>query len=143
MMIDFLNYLINGSLVGLLYALIAMGFIVIYRASKVFNFAQGELVVFGGFIVWWMVIQTGLPLFVALPLAMAVSAIFGLIIERIFFSRLVGESSFAMVMVTIGLLILMTLLLGPRPLQAAAVPVRFVEGAAHGFLLLRTVDGVL
>ncbi len=44
-MIDFLNYLINGSLVGLLYALIAMGFIVIYRASKVFNFAQGGLVV--------------------------------------------------------------------------------------------------
>lgn len=83
--VDFLNYLINGSLVGLLYALIAMGFIVIYRASKVFNFAQGELVVFGGFIVWWMVIQTGLPLFVALPLAMVVSAIFGLIIERIFF----------------------------------------------------------
>ena len=84
-MIDFLNYLINGSLVGLLYALIAMGFIVIYRASKVFNFAQGELVVFGGFIVWWMVIQTGLPLVVALPLAMVLSAIFGLIIERIFF----------------------------------------------------------
>lgn len=105
-MIDFLNYLINGSLIGLLYALIAMGFIVIYRASKVFNFAQGELVVFGGFIVWWMVIQTGLPLYVALPLAMIVSALFGLVIERIFFSRLVGESAFAMVMVTIGLLIL-------------------------------------
>ncbi|MFU0448807.1 branched-chain amino acid ABC transporter permease, partial [Pseudocitrobacter faecalis] len=90
----------------------------IYRASKVFNFAQGELVVFGGFIVWWMVIQTGLPLFVALPLAMAVSAIFGLIIERIFFSRLVGESSFAMVMVTIGLLILIRglilLIFGPQ-----------------------------
>ncbi|MGC7965277.1 ABC transporter permease subunit, partial [Salmonella enterica] len=83
-----------------------------------FNFAQGELVVFGGFIVWWMVIQTGLPLFVALPLAMAVSAIFGLIIERIFFSRLVGESSFAMVMVTIGLLILIRglilLIFGPQ-----------------------------
>ncbi|MGJ8491254.1 hypothetical protein ACSFB2_13620, partial [Glaesserella parasuis] len=77
-----------------------------------------ELVVFGGFIVWWMVIQTGLPLFVALPLAMAVSAIFGLIIERIFFSRLVGESSFAMVMVTIGLLILIRglilLIFGPQ-----------------------------
>jgi branched-chain amino acid transport system permease protein len=105
-MIDFLNYLINGSLVGLLYALIAMGFIVIYRASKVFNFAQGELVVFGGFIVWWMVMQSGLPLAVALTLAMVLSALFGLAIERIFFSRLVGESGFAMVMVTIGLLIL-------------------------------------
>ena len=51
-MIDFLNYLINGALTGLLYALIAMGFVVIYRASKVFNFAQGELVVFGGDTGW-------------------------------------------------------------------------------------------
>lgn len=105
-MIDFLNYLINGALVGLLYALIAMGFIVIYRASKVFNFAQGELVVFGGFVVWWMVLSMGLPLIVGLPLAFVVAALFGLAIERIFFSRLVGESVFAMVMVTIGLLIL-------------------------------------
>jgi len=105
-MIDFLNYLINGSLVGLLYALIAMGFIVIYRASKVFNFAQGELVVFGGFVVWWMVVQLGLPMVVGLPLSFVAAVIFGLAIERIFFSRLVGESVFAMVMVTIGLLIL-------------------------------------
>ena len=44
---------------------------------------------------------------------------------------------------TIGLLVLVTMLLSPRPLQAAAVPVRFVEGATHGFLVLRTLDGVL
>ena len=44
---------------------------------------------------------------------------------------------------TIGLLILVTMLLGPRPLPAAPVPVRFAEGVAHGFLLLRTVDGAL
>ena len=106
MIIDFLNYLINGALVGLLYALIAMGFIVIYRASKVFNMAQGELVVFGGFMVWWMISQAGLPLWTGLPLAFAAAIVFGLAIERIFFSRLVGESVFAMVMVTIGLLIL-------------------------------------
>ena len=69
-MIDFINYLINGALVGLLYALIAMGFVVIYRASKVFNFAQGELVVFGGFIVWWTVATLGLPLWLALSAAL-------------------------------------------------------------------------
>lgn len=103
-MIDFVNYLINGALVGLLYALIAMGFVVIYRASKVFNFAQGELVVFGG--VWWMVASLGLPLIIGIPLAFVAAALFGLLIERIFFSRLAGESVFAMVMVTIGLLIL-------------------------------------
>ena len=106
MIVDFLNYFINGALVGLLYALVAMGFVVIYRASKVFNMAQGELVVFGGFMVWWMVAQAGLPLPLGLPLAFAAAILFGLAIERIFFSRLAGESVFAMVMVTIGLLIL-------------------------------------
>ncbi|RZI60352.1 MAG: branched-chain amino acid ABC transporter permease [Pseudomonas sp.] len=105
-MTEFTNYLINGALIGLLYALIAMGFVVIYRASKVFNFAQGELVVFGGFLVWWMIMELALPMWIGLPLSFAAAAIFGLLIERVFFSRLVGESVFSMVMVTIGLLIL-------------------------------------
>jgi branched-chain amino acid transport system permease protein len=117
-MSEVLNYMINGALVGLLYSLIAMGFVVIYRASKVFNFAQGELVVFGGFLVWWMVVSIGLPLWIGLPLAFVLAALFGLLIERIFFSKLVGESVFAMVMVTIGLIILMRglilLLFGPQ-----------------------------
>lgn len=117
-MSEFLNYSINGALIGLLYALIAMGFIVIYRASKVFNFAQGELVVFGGFVVWWMITSIGLPYWIGIPLAFGVAALFGLAIERIFFSKLVGESVFAMVMVTIGLLILLRglilVLFGPQ-----------------------------
>ncbi len=117
-MSEVLNYAINGALIGLLYALIAMGFIVIYRASRVFNFAQGELVVFGGFIVWWMIASMGLSYWVGIPLAFVVAALFGLAIERIFFSRLVGESVFAMVMVTIGLLILLRglilVLFGPQ-----------------------------
>lgn len=125
-MIDFLNYLINGTLSGLLYALIAMGFVVIYRASKVFNFAQGELVVFGGYMVWWTIIQMGLPMWVGLPIAFVSAAFFGLMIERIFFSRLVGESVFSMVMVTIGLLILIRgvvlLIFGP---QVRAFPIIF------------------
>jgi branched-chain amino acid transport system permease protein len=125
-MIDFFNYLINGALSGLLYALIAMGFVVIYRASKVFNFAQGELVVFGGYMVWWTIIQMGLPMWVGLPIAFASSALFGFMIERIFFARLVGESVFSMVMVTIGLLILIRgivlVLFGP---QVRAFPIIF------------------
>ncbi|HWS75279.1 MAG TPA: branched-chain amino acid ABC transporter permease [Quisquiliibacterium sp.] len=135
MLIDFINYVINGALIGLLYALIAMGFAVIYRASKVFNFAQGELVVFGGFVVWWLVVNLGLPLYVGLPLAFVIAAAFGLLIERTFFSRLVGESVFAMVMVTIGLLILIRgvvlLLFGPQvrpfPIVFDLAPIIFGE----------------
>ncbi|MFO1200693.1 MAG: branched-chain amino acid ABC transporter permease [Burkholderiaceae bacterium] len=107
MIIDFINYAINGALLGLLYALIAMGFVVIYRASKVFNFAQGELVVLGGFLIWWIVVNMGLPMTIGIPVAFVAAALVGLAIERIFFSRLVGESVFAMVMVTIGLLVLL------------------------------------
>ena len=107
MIIDFINYAINGALLGLLYALIAMGFVVIYRASKVFNFAQGELVVLGDFLIWWIVVNMGLPMTIGIPVAFVAAALVGLAIERIFFSRLVGESVFAMVMVTIGLLVLL------------------------------------
>lgn len=117
-MVDVVNYMINGALIGLLYSLVGMGFVVIYRASKVFNFAQGELVVFGGFLVWWLVMHLGMPLIVGIPLAFVGAALFGLLIERIFFARLVGESVFAMVMVTIGLLILIRglilLIFGPQ-----------------------------
>jgi branched-chain amino acid transport system permease protein len=137
-MIDFLSYLINGALSGLLYALIAMGFVVIYRASKVFNFAQGELVVFGGYMVWWTIIQMGLPMWIGLPIAFVASAIFGLLIERIFFARMVGESVFSMVMVTIGLLILIRgVVLVMFGAQVRAFPIIFpLEPLVFGDLVI-------
>jgi len=114
---DFLNYVINGALIGLLYALIAMGFVVIYRASKVFNFAQGELVILGGFIVWYTTFELGLNLWVAIPLSLVASALAGYVIEKVFLTKLIGESVFSMVMVTVGLLIflrgLILLVFGP------------------------------
>jgi branched-chain amino acid transport system permease protein len=105
-MIDFVNYLVNGVLQGQLYALLALGFIVIYRASKVFNFAQGELMMLGAYAVWTLTLGAGLPAWAAIPLAFVCAIGFGWVVERLFFERLVGESVFAMVMVTIGLVIL-------------------------------------
>ncbi len=105
-MSDFLNYVINGVLLGQLYALLALGFVVIYRASKVFNFAQGELMLLGAFSMWTLILGLGLPPWAAIPAAFVVAAAYGFVIERLFFARLVGESVFAMVMVTIGLVIL-------------------------------------
>ena len=114
---DFLNYLINGALIGLLYALVAMGFVVIYRASKVFNFAQGELVILGGFFVWYTTLGLGLNLWLAIPISLVASALAGYLIERIFLTKLIGESVFSLVMVTVGLLIflrgLILLVFGP------------------------------
>jgi branched-chain amino acid transport system permease protein len=106
-MIDFANYVVNGVLLGQLYALLALGFVVIYRASKVFNFAQGELMLCGAFTVWSLTLGAGLPAWIGVPLAFVVSIGYGFAVERLFFSRLIGESVFSMVMVTIGLVILL------------------------------------
>jgi branched-chain amino acid transport system permease protein len=105
-MMDFINYALNGLLLGQLYALLALGFVVIYRASKVFNFAQGELMLLGAYTIWTLAIPLGLPVWALLPLAFVMAALYGWMIERLFFERLIGESVFSMVMVTIGLVIL-------------------------------------
>lgn len=107
MIIEFLNYALNGALLGLLYALVAMGFVVIYRASKVFNMAVGEMLVLGAFLVWWAIVSRGMHPAAGLAAALAISVLVGLAIERLLFRRLIGESVFSMIMVTIGLLILM------------------------------------
>lgn len=106
-MMDFFNYAINGLLLGQLYALLSLGFVVIYRASKVFNFAQGELMLLGAYTIWTLTLSMGLPIWAALPLAFLMAALYGWLIERLFFERLIGESVFSMVMVTIGLVILL------------------------------------
>jgi branched-chain amino acid transport system permease protein len=106
-MIELANSIANGVLIGLLYALVAMGFVVIYRASKVFNFAQGELMVFSAFLLWAFVIDQEFPLWMGIPLTVAGAALCGYLLDRIFLSKLVAESVFSMVMITVGLLILM------------------------------------
>lgn len=105
-MMDFLNYALNGVLLGQMYALLSLGFVVIYRASKVFNFAQGELMLLGAYTVWTLSLGANLPPMVVIPLAFVAALIYGWLIERLFFRRLMGESVFSMVMVTIGLVIL-------------------------------------
>jgi len=106
MIIEFINYTINGALLGLLYSLVAMGFVVIYRASKVFNIAIGEMIVLGAFLLWWAIQSRGMHPALGIAVALGISVLIGLAIERLLFRRLIGESVFSMIMVTIGLLIL-------------------------------------
>jgi branched-chain amino acid transport system permease protein len=103
--ISLLSHVINGALTGLLFALISMGFVIIYRSARVFNFAQGEVVVMGAFILWSFTQYFGLPMWLSIVLTLAFSAVLGLLIERIILRPLVGEELFALVMVTIGLLV--------------------------------------
>jgi branched-chain amino acid transport system permease protein len=104
-MVKLLNFIITGAMTGLLYALVALGFVIIYRSARVFNFAQGELIVVGAFSLASLS-SMGLPLWMALILAFLVSLAVGLVIERIIIRPLIGKELFALVMATIGLLIL-------------------------------------
>lgn len=115
----FLQHMVTGILTGALYAIIALAFNVIYRGARLFNLAQGEMVAVSGFLVTWLVVTTRLPLPVALALAFACSIALGILIERLIFRPMVGQPIFAVVMITIGMMILIRGLIlmvwGPEP----------------------------
>lgn len=102
----FLELLISGALTGLMYSLVALGFVLIYKSAGVPNLAQGALVMTAGYAVW-MVMAWGLPVWIAIPLAAAIMFGFGLIVERLLLRRMVGQPVIMVVMLTLGLEILL------------------------------------
>ncbi|MBT4267211.1 MAG: branched-chain amino acid ABC transporter permease [Deltaproteobacteria bacterium] len=101
----FVQQLMNGFAMGSIYAIVAIGFVLIYKSTEVVNFAQGELMMVGAFITYTCVSYLQLSFWIALPITMIIMAIFGSIIERIVLRPLVGEAAFVIVMATIGLAI--------------------------------------
>ncbi|HEX7371404.1 MAG TPA: branched-chain amino acid ABC transporter permease [Thermodesulfobacteriota bacterium] len=99
----FFQQLISGMAVGSIYALIALGFVIIYKATEVINFAQGELMVWGAFLVLTLTASLGLPLWSSLLLSLFLMALFGMLLEVLAIRRLVGKHVFSIVMATIGL----------------------------------------
>jgi len=111
-MTRFVQALIDGSLVGLVYGLIALSFVVIYRASQIVNLAQGEVLVIGALFVWTFTIGTPLagvklPLTVGILLALAACVVLGLLLERLVFRPLIGQPAFAIFMASIALLVML------------------------------------
>ena len=88
---------------GMVYALVAVGFVVIYKASDVINFAQGELLLFGAYLTFSFIGQLGLPWSLGVLATVLVAAAIGLVIERLVLRPLIGEPVISMIMVTIGL----------------------------------------
>ena len=86
-----------------IYALAAVGFVVIYKASDVINFAQGDLLLFGTYLTFFSLVQIGLPWTAGVLLTMLVAAAIGLAVERAVLRPLIGEPIISMIMVTIGL----------------------------------------
>jgi len=99
----FLNLLVNGIVVGALYALVALGFVLIYKASGVINLAQGELVLLGAYIGLTFTTTFKVPFVPALLLTLGVSALVGILIERTVLRPFIGEPPISIIMVTMGL----------------------------------------
>jgi len=98
----FLEVLIGGLLSGVMYALVALGYVLIYKASGVFNFAQGAMVFFAALTTAGLV-DSGLSLWLALPLTMVAMVVLGLLTEKIVLRPLVAQHEITLFMATIGL----------------------------------------
>jgi branched-chain amino acid transport system permease protein len=98
----FLQLLLNGLVVGSIYSLVALGFVIIFKSSGILNFAQGEFLLFGAY-VFLAISSSGAPTAAALLLTFAFSALLGLALERVVLRPLIGEPIISVIMVTLGL----------------------------------------
>lgn len=105
-MIKFIQLLVSGIAMGLIYGLIALGFVLIYKSSKIFNFAQGEMVMVGSYLTWsCMSFMTliYLPVWLGLLVALIISGIAGYFLERFPLRPLIGQPILAIVMMTLAI----------------------------------------
>ncbi len=103
-----LDIIFNGLTTGAIYALLALGFVLIYKSAGILNFAQGELAMIGAFICYSFAMLHNLPYPVAFILALLMGALLGIIIDTLILRRMVGEPMFATIMVTVGLASILT-----------------------------------
>ena len=143
-MADFITYSFIGLAIGCIYALIALGFAIIYKASEVINFAQGELLLVGAYVASYSMVVWHLAFPLALLIAIAVTVAIGLLFERFALRRMIGRPVFSIVMVTIGLDVLLrtavSIRLGSTQLLTAATPFTTAAQTRLGGITLNDID---
>jgi branched-chain amino acid transport system permease protein len=102
-MTQFLQLVVSGLAMGCVLGLIALGFTLIYKATETVNFAQGDLMMLGGFVALTAVAIMGLPFWFGVLAAILVMAAFGTALDQVVLRRVLGQPPFAIVMVTIGI----------------------------------------
>jgi len=100
----FMQLVVSGIVVGSIYALSALGFVLIYKSSRVLNIAHGQLIATGAFITYALAVWLELPVALAFLLSMVVTFFIAMSVERVFLRRLIGEPIISVIMVTIGLM---------------------------------------
>lgn len=99
----FLQLLINGLSLGFLYALSALGFVMIFKSSSVLNLAHGELLAIGAFLFLALSAWANLPVVLAFALTLAGTFALGFVVERLFLRPLIGENLIEVIMLTLGM----------------------------------------
>jgi branched-chain amino acid transport system permease protein len=100
----FFQLVVSGVVVGSIYALSALGFVLIYKSSRVLNIAHGQIIASGAFIAYALTVWVGLHIFLSFLLSMVITFFLAMSVERIFLRRLIGEPIISVIMVTIGLM---------------------------------------
>jgi branched-chain amino acid transport system permease protein len=100
----FFQLVVSGIVVGSIYALAALGFVLIYKSSKVLNIAHGQIIAAGAFIAYALTGWVGIPIYISFLLSMVITFFLAMSVERIFLRRLIGEPIISVIMVTIGLM---------------------------------------
>jgi branched-chain amino acid transport system permease protein len=128
----FIQLTINGLSNGAILALAALGFVLIYKATGVINFAQGEFLLIAAFVAWFMLVEVGVPWVVGIAVCVLVAIAIGLLVERLILRPMVGEPVISVIMVTIGLAAvlgsLVQIIWGTRP---RAFPDFIPSGSVH------------
>jgi len=99
----FFQLVVSGIVVGSIYALAALGLVLVYKSSRVANFAHGQIIAAGAFITYFLTVTVGVPIFFSFLASMIITFFLAMSVERVFLRRLIGEPIISVIMVTIGL----------------------------------------
>jgi len=99
----FFQIVVSGIVVGSIYALAALGLVLVYKSSRVANFAHGQIIAAGAFITYFLTVSLGVPIFFSFLASMIITFFLAMSVEKIFLRRLIGEPIISVIMVTIGL----------------------------------------
>jgi len=98
-----LQLVINGLIVGTLYGVVAMCFVLIYKSTQIVNFAQGEFLLIGAWVCWALLVHFGLPFWIGFPVTLVFMMCFGVLLQVVVLRPMIGEPIISVIMVTIGL----------------------------------------
>ena len=103
----FLELVVSGLAVGAIYGLVAMGFAVIYKATGIVNFAQGEMGMLTAYVTWSLATTLGTGAVLTVAISVVVGAVLGLVCERLIMRPMLGEPVLSVVLVTVGLAVVL------------------------------------